>query len=208
MDHIIVLSYHLFTGSVCSFWKPTALLLGHSIVFWAEKYASESGWGRDLGLGDNINLLWSDHRGLRWPSLLDKVASCVHRHGAPSLLLIQLGENDLPQTTGRNLLQSISNDITTLRHRLPGTHLSWSCLLECIRWRGATSTEKVDLARRKVCKGACRITLSLGGSTVSHPEITHRIPALYRDDRVHLSEWGMDMWLHDIRAALHLWSQA
>ena len=93
--------------------------MGHSIVFWAEKYASLSGWGRDLGLGENINVLWSGHRGLRWPALLDTVASCVRRYGAPSLLLIQLGENDLPQTTGRNLLQSIIEDTTTLRQRLP-----------------------------------------------------------------------------------------
>ena len=198
----------LFSGLVVALRKSRVLILGHSIVYWAGKYASESGWGADLGLGDNICINWSGHRGLRWPALLETAASEVYRFGTPSLLILQLGENDLPGTTGRNLLQSIVADLTTLQLRLPDTLIAWSCLLERLNWRGAAAPEKVDLARRRVCKGAARFITSYSGLVIRHPDITHRIPALYRTDGVHLSDWGTDVWLQDIRGALLQWSQA
>ena len=155
-----------------------------------------------LGLGDNFHIVWTGHRGLWWPALLKTVASEVYRIGTPSLLILQLGENDLPVTTGRNLLQSIINDLAILQHCLPGMHLVWSCLLEHLQWRGAAAPEKIDLARRRVCKGAACFVSCSGGLVLRHPDITYRIPALYRNDGVHVSDWGMDIWLQDIRGAL------
>ena len=182
--------------------RTTALIVGHSIVFWAGKYATNSGWGPNLGLDDNVHIHWSGHRGLRWPALIRTVAVAVHQIGIPSLLIVQLGENDLPRSTGRNLWQAIVGDLDSLRQHFPDTHLVWSCLLERQHWRGAVSPEKVDLARRKVCKAASRFIISVGGAVVRHPDISHKIPALYRTDGVHLSDWGMDLWLHGIREAL------
>ena len=95
-----------------------------------------------------------------------------------------------------------------IHRRFPSTTLMWSDLLQRVQWRGAMAPDRVDQARRKACKVAARAMERMGGVFIPHRDVTHRLPALYRADGVHLSTWGMDIWLHGIREALLVWAQA
>lgn len=72
--------------------------------------------------------------------------------------------------------------------------------------KGAAPTladsRRVDLARRRACKAVDKLVISQGDRVIRHPEISFHQEAMYRHDGVHLSEGGMDLWLHDIHQAL------
>lgn len=75
-------------------------------------------------------------------------------------------------------------------------------------WRGAVDPARVDLARRRACKAVDKFVLAEDGRVIKHPDILYCHKSLYRQDGVHMSEWGMDLWLHGIRHALWEWVQA
>ncbi|XP_077192432.1 uncharacterized protein LOC143836818 [Paroedura picta] len=183
----------------------TVLMIGHSIVYWAGQYASFSGWSQDLGLDDHLRLIWDGHRGMRWTSMLTFVAQAVHRWGFPAAVVIQLGENDIPSIKGRQLINAMSEDLLVLRHRLPSTAVFWSELLSRRTWRSEKSPAIINRAKTKINRSVSRVIVNLGGQVIWHPDIDSQIDALYRPDGVHLSHWGMDLWLHSIRGALSDW---
>ncbi|XP_077207058.1 uncharacterized protein LOC143844011 [Paroedura picta] len=181
---------------------PAVLIVGHSIPYWASRYAARSGWGTHLGLESSCRVIWSGHRGLRWHEVLRVVSDEVYRHGAPDFLLLHAGENDLPAMSGRCLGLNIKADLPVLHQRLPRTKLLWSDMLDRLSWRSAERPERVNWAKQKVNKVARKVVLGLGGDVIVHPDISFRLPPLFRRDGVHLSDWGCDLWLFDIRAGL------
>ncbi|XP_077158249.1 uncharacterized protein LOC143819938 isoform X2 [Paroedura picta] len=181
--------------------RRTVFIVGHSIVYWAGRYAAESGWTEHLGLED-AQCWWIGHRGMKWRALLSAISTAVHRWGSPSIVAIQLGENDLPETPGCRLIHSISDDLLVLRHRLPKSVLLWSELLSRQVWRGASKASVVNRTKAKVNRSVAKVMQGLGGRVIRHPDIDWHLAALYRPDGVHLSDWGHDVWLHSIRWAL------
>uniref|UniRef100_A0ACB8G586 Uncharacterized protein n=1 Tax=Sphaerodactylus townsendi TaxID=933632 RepID=A0ACB8G586_9SAUR len=180
-------------------------LVGHSIVYWAGHYAKKSGWGEHLGLDTSMDIHWLARQGMMWPSLLLRLQNSVLQFGFPDAIVIQLGENDIPASKGVALQNSMRDDLKLLRCKMPKTKLFWSCLLERRTWRNAVALARVNKARSKVCRSAARLVLSMGGDVIPHVDLSHALPALFLPDGVHLSDWGQDIWLHDVRHALLQW---
>lgn len=67
---------------------------------------------------------------------------------------------------------------------------------------GVIAPEKVDLATRRACKAVSQFIMSLEGISVGHPDISFWQYTLYHGEWVHLSEWGINLWLHNIHHAL------
>lgn len=194
--------------SVFSRQRRCVWVVGHSIVHWASEYAASSGWGSNLGLSERLQIFWMGRRGMRWPALLPTIKNGLLHSGTPHAIIIQLGENDLLAEKGFVLSRTIISDLSALHELLPGMMLIWSGLLECKEWRGALAPDRVDFARKKVYKVVSSFVHELGGQCIMHPDISFRLSALYHRDGVHLSEWGMDLWLHRICQSLIDWLQA
>ncbi|XP_077193034.1 uncharacterized protein LOC143837288 isoform X2 [Paroedura picta] len=185
---------------------PTHLVMivGHSFVFWAHRYAINSGWTLHLGLGDAVTIRWLGKRGMRWPALWDTVAGAVHEFGTPAVLVVHLGGNDLPGMKGVQLINVITEDLKALQLRLPETQIIWSSIVERLAWRGARSPLAVNRTVRKVNKVVFRAVTKWGCRVLDHANIHSAMPGLYRNDGVHLSSRGLDTWLEGIRATLQL----
>lgn len=161
-----------------------------------------------MGLEDRLWIKWLGKKDMKWNDLLPTISLKVSLLGAPDALIIQLGENDLPEQKGVDLSITMTADLHTLNARLPDTRFFWSDMLERREWPKATSPDKVDLVRRQVTAEAGRLIEATGGVVIRHPDITFKHTALFKNDGVHLSEWGQDIWLHSIRHALLCWLES
>ena len=147
-------------------------IVGHSIVHWAGARAWDTGLAGHLGLSPNLRVTWLGKRGMLWDELVPLVRNRVFWVGPPDILVIQLGENDLPRTGCRVMRFLIRRDLKILGASLPDTVLIWSHLLQRAAWRGARSLAAVDKARRRI-NGVAVITVrALGGTDIPHPGIT------------------------------------
>uniref|UniRef100_A0ACB8F3J5 Uncharacterized protein n=1 Tax=Sphaerodactylus townsendi TaxID=933632 RepID=A0ACB8F3J5_9SAUR len=154
-------------------------LVGHSIVYWAGRYAKKSGWGQHLGLDTSLDIHWLARRGMLWPSLLLWLRNSVLQYGFLDAIVLQLGENDIPASKGVALQNSMRDDLKLLRCKMPKTKLFWSCLLERRTWRNAVAPARVNKVRSKVCRSAARLVLSMGGDVIPHVDLSHALPALF-----------------------------
>ncbi|XP_054853947.1 5-hydroxytryptamine receptor 3A-like [Eublepharis macularius] len=140
-----------------------------------------------------------------WETLAPTLVRQARREGPPDALIIQLGENDLGRREGPELQRAMCADLDYLRGLFPRTFLLWSDLLQRCCWRFARNPEKVDGIRQRVARAMGRYISSAGGLLIPHPDISFRLEALFRPDGVHLSSWGHDIWLQDLRDGLLEW---
>lgn len=73
------------------------LVIGHSIVYWAAEYTASLGWGPNLGVEGRLDIKWSGWCRMKWETLLLMIWREAHIGGCPYAIIIQLGENDLPE---------------------------------------------------------------------------------------------------------------
>ncbi|XP_061482204.1 uncharacterized protein LOC133384300 [Rhineura floridana] len=178
------------------------VLCGHSIVFWAHRRASSSVYGTQLQLSATATIQWETRRGMLWDALLPAVCRIMSLADRPHILLIHLGENDLVQHPGLDLLLKVTRDLTWLIRSYPHLLRVWSEMLVRRVWRGAVHPNKIDRARKWVNRKVRDFVLSLGGAVLSHDRIRFHAPHLFRDDGVHLSEQGCDLFLEDLMGGL------
>lgn len=96
---------------------------------------------------------------MKWSSLLPTLWNEVSCGGLPHPIIIQLGENDLPEEKGIILSRIIMADLHLLHDMLPCMMLFWSGLLERKFWIGALTPEKMDLDRRRACKAVSQFVV-------------------------------------------------
>ncbi|XP_060135029.1 uncharacterized protein LOC132592660 [Zootoca vivipara] len=180
-------------------------IVGHSIVHWAGDHAAKSTLGLQLGLPPHVRLTWMGRRGMRWGELLPLLRREVFALGFPTALVLQLGENDLPDVDSLSLRLAMESDLTHLRTLMPGVTVIWSQLLQRIEWKGSLCPAATEKARKRVNNAISKLVLELGGSVISHPDITFKATSLFRPDGVHLSPVGNDTWLRDVSEGLKRW---
>lgn len=139
--------------------------------------------------------------------LLPVIWSHVKKLGAPTAILLQVGENDLGSYKGLDVIVSLRAVLDFLWDSFPGLTIIWSDLLERRFWRHASDPRAVDKARRKVNKVIGREIVAHGGLRVHHPYISHKRAGLYLRDGVHLSAEGNAIWIKDIQFTVSYWSQ-
>ncbi|XP_061440326.1 uncharacterized protein LOC133364167 [Rhineura floridana] len=178
------------------------VLCGHSILFWAHPRASSSIPGTQLQLSAVATVRWEARRGMLWDALLPSVCRVMSLADRPHVLLIHLGENDLVQRPGMDLLIKVTRDLTWLIRSFPNLLLVWSDMLVRRVWRGAFHPNRIDRSRKWVNRKVRTLVLSLGGAYIPHDTIRFHVPQLFRDDGVHLSEQGCDLFLEDLMLGL------
>ncbi|XP_061485339.1 uncharacterized protein LOC133385778 [Rhineura floridana] len=119
-------------------------LCGHSILFWAHRRASSSAPGTQLQLSATATVHWVARRGMLWDAFLPSVCRIMSSMDRPHILLIHLGENDLVQSPGVDLLLKVTRDLTWLLNSYPRLIIVWSDMLVRRVWRGAIHPNRID----------------------------------------------------------------
>ncbi|XP_078541863.1 uncharacterized protein LOC144827417 [Lissotriton helveticus] len=181
----------------------TVWIVGHSFVKWARVQAARSYFGDLLGFNDRMfNVLWKGKGGMLWRELIPCLNNNMVGGVCPDILVIHLGENDLCATKGVVLLRAMKRDLGLIKERWAGCHVFWTELIPRRIWRGAVNPRAVDRARKKVNSEVSRCCRSLGFSRISHRDIKFESVEFFRDDGVHLSRVGMELYLLEIREVL------
>ncbi|XP_078540014.1 uncharacterized protein LOC144824945 [Lissotriton helveticus] len=195
----------LLPGSVAGPRSPvvTVWIVGHSFVKWARVQAAQSYFGELLGFNARMfNVVWKGKGGMLWRELIPCLNNNMVGGLCPDILVIHLGENDLCATKGVVLLRAIKKDLGLIKELWAGCHVFWTELIPRRIWRGAVNPKAVDRARKKVNSEVSRCCRGLGFSRISHREIKFETVEFFRDDGVHLSGVGMDLYLLELREVL------
>lgn len=147
-------------------------------------------------------VMWLGRRGMRWerllPTLFQQHASC----SPPQVLLIHLGGNDMGLLKGKALILQARADFQTIRQWWPGVVIVWSCMLPRFNWKEGIDHKVMERARKKVNAEIFNDLLRHGDFSIQHQAIGLSRRELYRQDGIHLSDIGNDIFLGDLQKGL------
>ena len=154
-------------------------------------------------LGDVLDgagpVQWRVKGGWRWhhfkPALFQLLETSSTQ---PRFLLLHLGTNDLGMVSGRQLYDSIVEDLLYARLRLPHTRIVWSWMLPRCTWRHARDIKRVEIARKKLNRRLANFLLSVDGMVIRHDDISLNSKH-YMQDGVHLNPVGLSVFLQDFK---------
>ncbi|XP_068100043.1 nuclear factor 7, brain-like [Hyperolius riggenbachi] len=110
-------------------------IIGHSLIARAEKRARSSPYGHDLGFGKhNCTVHWMAKVGMMWDDLASEMERKVAVMGAPDILVVHLGGNDLEEVTALNLKFAMRRIFTHFSQRYTGTIVFWSSIVPRAEW--------------------------------------------------------------------------
>ncbi|XP_015280777.1 PREDICTED: uncharacterized protein LOC107122248 [Gekko japonicus] len=106
--------------------KPRVWICGDSMVISAQKRASSTAAGSQLGLEQSAVLEWHGQEELTWIQLLPFVQNLVTWCQAPDALIIHFGGDDLVRAYDRCLSSRMKTEWSLLRTLFPGVRVIWS----------------------------------------------------------------------------------
>lgn len=144
--------------------------MGSSIIKHAFLAAMLRTGGINLGLERlGIKIWWQGYAGLKFTDLKKKVMYLTRLEEAPDFLVIHCGGNDLgdPDWPLAELIEHMSESITSLADLLPKTKLVWSQILPRKSYRYSSDLEAMERNRKRFNRAtACQIQ-DLGGHILS-----------------------------------------
>ncbi|XP_041418915.1 uncharacterized protein LOC121393708 isoform X2 [Xenopus laevis] len=178
------------------------LVIGHSFIFWAKKHAA----GQQLGLPkEHMKLAWQGWRGMRWEQLKGRFYNALHRVNFVHLVIIHTGGNDLTSKKTPALIENMRADLSEMLENRKVGGLAWSDIIQRSNWRGAISPKGVEKARKKVNRAMHKFMCSFGKGIIRHDNIRSKQHQFFREDGVHLSSEGLDLFLGNIGSFIQEW---
>ena len=174
-------------------------VLGDSIPFWAGKRAADTG-KRNLRLACTI--AWWGERGLRWKDFRRSIEAQVLLSSAPSLVIINLGGNDLVNVSVIDLKEMMKSEINYLREAFPQATIIWFDILQRQKWAGANNGwVPIEKKRRRINGIGRYLVCSSGKSDVIKTDIDANT-SFFRPDGVHLNDVGLEFYLDYVKDAI------
>ncbi|XP_053258197.1 uncharacterized protein LOC128420587 isoform X1 [Podarcis raffonei] len=202
-------------GSMVFFWQIIKTgypviniwIVGHYITHWAFVRAISTCLGSCLGLPESFSVSWVTKCDMKWEEFMPIVMARAALHGPPKALIVQLGENDLGQRSGKDLAVSMMKDFDKLAALFPGLTLIWSEMLVRRHWQDFSRPRGINKTRRTINRRVAEKAQLLNGRVIRHPNITYKQEDLFHNDGVHLSDLGNDVWLADLIKGIKDWLQ-
>ena len=134
------------------------------------------------------------------------IHSMLEIRDPPKYLVIHVGANYLGNKKVGYLRNEIKFILRGLLRIMPQTVLVWSQILPRFSWRYSDNFEAMERCRRRLNNCIASFILKTGGCYIRHPELTH--PALFKDDGVHLTDLGNELFLNNIQGAIETFQRS
>ncbi|XP_044142811.1 uncharacterized protein LOC122932460 [Bufo gargarizans] len=169
-------------------------ILGHSFVFWAERRAAERNYSKESYMGSLfVSIFWLGFRGLKWYQIIPILKGELRSLPRPDVLIIHAGGNDLGRIRTLDLLDQMKCDLDHIKSLLPHVTLIFSEIIPRLIWKGE-QLGFMEKIRKRTNRSLEKYLPKLGGWSLRHTELEGFIVGLYRNDLVHLSEIGLDIF--------------
>ncbi|XP_053553828.1 uncharacterized protein LOC128645095 isoform X1 [Bombina bombina] len=179
-------------------------VMGHSFIYWANAEASKKMGGLQLGCPvDQWEVKWFGIRGMCWELLFPLFLDYGRMFPRPHVLIVHLGGNDLGMIPQKELVRRIKRDLGNIKELYPGIKIIWSQITPRLVWRSARDYDRLEKSRKKIIKIVSSFVKRLGGGVVFHPDFeVDGAEEFYLKDGVHFNQFGLQLFLFDIKEAL------
>lgn len=131
---------------------------------------------------------------MRWQHLFFHLSQLHQVWPPPSILIVHLGGNDLGSVRTLDLLFMIKQDLYRFHLTSPGTIIVFSEIVPRFAWLSSPFSKVMEKMRKRVNRALAKFMPLLGGFSYRHVDLEGGIPGLYRQDGVHLSDVGADIF--------------
>eukprot|EP00079_Xenopus_tropicalis_P019423 XP_012809050.1 PREDICTED: uncharacterized protein LOC105945479 isoform X3 [Xenopus tropicalis] len=178
------------------------LIIGHSFIFWASRHAA----GKQLVLPEeHMRIAGQGWRGMKWEQLRGRLSRTMLNFSFIHLIIVHAGGNDLTSIKTPALIEKMRKDLEEVIADSRVGGVAWSDIIQRGDWRGAISPQGIEKSRKKVNQAMHKLMCSSGNGVIKHNNIKHRQTQLFRKDKVHLSEEGLDLFWENIRNFIEGW---
>ncbi|XP_040266399.1 uncharacterized protein LOC120981017 isoform X2 [Bufo bufo] len=169
-------------------------ILGHSFVFWAERRAAERNYLQKSFIGAFfVSIVWLGFRGLKWYQIIPILKNELRSLPQPDVLIIHAGGNDLGKIKTLDLMEHMKSDLFQIKSLIPEVILIFSEIIPRLIWK-SDQYGFMEKIRKRVNRSLEKFLPSLNGWSIRHTELEGFIAGLYRNDLVHLSDIGLDIF--------------
>ncbi|OCT74241.1 hypothetical protein XELAEV_18033199mg [Xenopus laevis] len=187
------------SGRRCIIW-----LLGHSYVVRAENRALCRAGGRYLGMPqEDVEVYWHGCGGMLWSQLVPQVEDLQQVWGAPDIITLHVGGNDLGSVPKRELIHAMKRDLLWLLVRAPDLIIIWSQMVPRRYWSYDRSHTAIERVQVKVNMAISKFVRQQGGIAVRHRLLEEGKDYLH-EDGIHLKDVGMDVFNFGLRGGLEI----
>jgi lysophospholipase L1-like esterase len=176
-------------------------LIGSSIIRHGFLAACKREDGPMLGL-KNAEFWWQGYIGLGLKDIRMKLATLGKTRDPPNYILLHCGGNDIGKLKLFSIRQEITFVLRYIQTNYPHTKIIWSGILPRLYWKYSSNFVAMEKARKRLNSFGAKQTLALGGHYILHPDIVVNCKSLFKDDGVHLSQLGNDLFLNRLSAVL------
>lgn len=203
-DHKLMIYLDVFVIKSCKCIVTDIWIIGDSLIRWAQERAI---FRRAENLGfsrEEVQVHWFGKGGMTWDDLKAKIQFLMMHMSTPLMIVIHVGGNSVVEKKLGTIIRSIDRDISYIASLFPSTLLVWSDILPRRTWRGAQASEfgaMNNKLRRMNTAGRKATTKTERGRIISY-DIHASEGGLFRQDGVHLSPVGNDLFLLQLQDAL------
>ena len=184
-------------------------LVGDSHIHWAAHQALT----RDemqLGLERyGYEVVWKGRRGAKLADAIPLLQDFLTHpaSGLPCIIVFHLGCNDLVATSKKQLHNLVKDLLAFCAQYLPHTTLVWSFILPQFSYSYVDWQSGMVQKLREVNRNARNLFYRVGGKAIAHVDIDRFNRGLYRDDMLHLSTLGLNVFINSLRGAMEYFQQ-
>ena len=174
-------------------------IIGSSMIVHAEKRTN----GRH-NLGLNIldySLIWAGMSGMHWDALVTTVHAMLRCFGIPKIIILHCGGNDISDVSCGNLLFHLKFALFTNSKMLPGSMVCYSNILPRLNYRYSNNSKAMERTRKRINRGVPSFLSKNISYSTAHPDVDDGHSALLKDDGVHLSFLGNDLFINTLKEA-------
>ncbi|XP_069582028.1 uncharacterized protein [Ranitomeya imitator] len=180
-------------------------IIGHSFVFWAQKRARQRSYSENLSFDPNlVFIFWHSVRGMKWSSFVLEFKKCLALFPTPDLVIFHIGGNDIGKVRTLDLLAIMRSDISSLRQSFPHTGFVFSEIVPRLLW-STINCHFMDKIRIRVNRSLNKFLPLINGFSFRHIDLEGFLPGFYRQDLVHLSDVGLDIFNLGFQYTVEKW---